>query len=164
MSCFLLSGVASGIWQNIGEPSDLAVSTIYAKIASSGMLGQLDVAINGCHSFDESGCVTPPFSAEELGMYEQLYYIGYAFKKANQTQTSVNSSSWTSIREADTSIQRVNPNTSTTNWLTMYSNAKRSFDDMVSTYRMNNSLARSVNFYGINQYGSDNPISDYPRG
>jgi len=164
MSCPFFSGVASGIWLNIGEPTDLSVSTIYAKVASSGMLGQLDIAINGCHYFDESGCVVPPFTAEELGMYEQLYYIGYAFKKANQTQANVTSSSWTSLREADTTIHRVNPNTSTTNWLLMYNNAKSNFDDMVSAYRMNNSMARSVNFFGINQYGSSNPLSDYPRG
>jgi hypothetical protein len=163
MSCELLSGISSGIWLNLGEPSDLAVSTIYAKIASSGMLGQLDVAINGCHYFNESGCVVPSFTAEELGMYEQLYYISHYMKKANQTQSSVTSNYWVSLAEADTKITKANPNTATVNWTILYKDAKQSFDDMVSSYRANNSLARSVDFYGIDPYGSSNSVSNCSR-
>lgn len=164
MSCLnFISGLATGIWQDIGEPPDLSVSTIFSKLSSSGMLGELDALINTCHTFNESGCIEPSLNGEEISIYQKIYYLNFYKKKSVQAISIGNglgSSSWISIDEADTKIRRTNPVEISKVYKDLAKQTESSLNDLVSAYRMNRSFARDISFYGIDQYGNNYPLGD----
>lgn len=171
MNCVFIQNTATGIWTDISEPTNLSVSAIETKLLSSGFIGQFDALINGCHhvSYDTgiSGyCVSPSLNGEEVAIFQQLYLTNYYAKRSSEVlslNNGLTAGAWVEIVEADTRIRRANPNEIAKFYKDLYKEFKSNLDDMISAYNRNQSNARSVDYFSIDQYGSRNPLSDGPR-
>lgn len=159
MGCILFSGVATGIWEQIGSPTSISVSSIYTKLISSGSVGKLDILINGCHYIDSGECIAPVLSSEEISIYEQLYLVDYYAKAALQTQGAPGTLQWTSLAEGDTKISRANPNEIAKFYKDLQKAAQTQLDNLVDLYRRNSALARSSDYPQIEQYYPNGPFN-----
>jgi hypothetical protein len=153
-NCSGIFSLATGIWQQINEPTDLSVSAIEGKLLSSGFLGSFDILVNGCHYIDydsvNSGyCIAPALNSEEYAIYEKLYTSTYFQKqsiKVLNMNAGVNSALWTRLQENDSVISRSDPISLAKYLKDMYTEHNESMKDLVFFYKQNKSTARSVDY------------------
>lgn len=163
MACQSISGLATGIWLDIGEPSALAVSSIYSRLTSSGYLGRLNSWTNSCY-YISGDCIAPELGTEELAIYEQIYLVDYYNKLATQNQGAVGATVWTRIEEGDSKISRASPVEITKIYINLAKEAKDTLNDLVTRRNGNLSTPRSVDYYGIDQYGQSYPYDGFREG
>lgn len=158
-SCLIISGLSTGIWDDIGAPSSLSVSSIESKLLSSGFMGQFDVLVNGCHYLDyQTGitgyCIAPSLSSDEQSIYRQLYLTNYYLKRSHEIfslNNGLTAGAWVEIKEGDSTIRRSNPTEIVKILNASYIESKKALDQLIDSYKKNDSGPRSVDYYGINQ-------------
>ncbi len=144
MSCSYLSDLSQQIWDQLGQPSSIAVSYIQSRLVSDAYLGQLNNLTQVCFS-GISGYITPPLSPDEQAIYASLYVRDYYTAKLNQTLNGTDLG-WTTLREGDSQITRV----SAVEQAKVYKDMSRQLNDqlqyLVAAYRTNPIQARSVDY------------------
>lgn len=156
MSCEYVFLMATGLWVDINQPSNLAVSSISGKLVSSGFLGKFDTLTDGCHHI-ESGCFSPPLNGQEQGIYQQLYLSEYYRTLFLQSQGAIGVTNWVSLREGDSSITRANPTEISKLYRALQNDANKELGDLIFSYKNNQAGPRQVDYLGIDQNGgSDN--------
>ena len=160
MSCTYIFDLSTGVWQEIGEPSNLAVSSISGRLTSNYYIGKLNILIDFCFS-GASGCIEPTLDLDQQAIYAQMYLYDYYGTRAAQSQGAIGVTNWVRIEEADSKISRSDPVNVSKFYLQLQEQARIKLGEYVDLYKRNLAVPRSVNFYSIEQNGTNGSCSDY---
>ncbi len=107
---------ATGLWSDLGQPINVAVSTISGYAIQPNTLGKVNSYLDTCFSgsgYTGAGStnyqIGPCISPAVLGVIGQLYLVSYYNNLAQAAMgLGGNALPWTQLREGDSSIARVN--------------------------------------------------------
>jgi len=144
MACAYITDLATLIYNNLGAPSDVSISSIQTKLVSTGFLGRLNNSINTSYSI-VSGDISPELGINEQSLYSQMYISEYYSRKINQIIGGTDIS-WTSIGDGDSKITR----SSQTEVAKVYKDLKKQADEeitrLTNAYRVNASEPSTVDY------------------
>jgi hypothetical protein len=153
----LLQDWATGVWQDLGSPSNIAVTTISGYAVQPSTLGRLNDLIETC--FSGSGYVGvgtanyqigPWITNRELAIIGQLYLVSY-YNNLAQANMGIggNGIPWILLKEGDSTIGRVNAANLGNEYREMSKSAYEQLWNLVNAFRNSEggSLARSVDYY-----------------
>jgi len=144
MACAYITDLATLIYNDLGAPSDVTISSIQTKLVSTGFLGKLNNMISTSYSII-SGDIYPEMAINEQAIYSQLYISEYYSKKINQIIGGTEIS-WTTLKDGDSTIVR----SSQTEMAKVFKDLKRQSDEeiirLVGSYRVNASSALTVDY------------------
>ncbi len=152
MSCTYIFDLATGLWQNFGEPTSISVSFISGKLTSNAFLGQLDSLIYKCHTVI-SGCIEPPLDPGEQAIYSLLYQGDYYRSQISAYIGAAGVKKVLSVREGDSSVTLQNGVSSAQVIRGMSQDYLNQAKELADLYNRGLATARGVDFYTINQYG-----------
>jgi len=156
MSCDYIYGIASGIWDDIGQPSGIAISFISGSIVSETYIGRLNNALNTCYS-GVSGCIYPPLGYEEAAVLKELYTIGYYDRQISSITNSALTDDWIELKDDRSTIRRQNKNELAKTFISLRQNVRNDLKDMIFAYQQNNSNV------GMISMGNNNEINPYAQ-
>ena len=166
--------LSTGIWQDIGSPDNLSVSSISGRLMSSGMLGGLDNLLIECHWVDwNSGTINPSLNGGELNIYQQYYKVNYYRNLASQIVGKIgNPASFAYVlREGDSNITLSNPVDIARLFRDLEKQAMDELKLLVFEYRKGKAGPRAVNYPTIETPGvfmggfnTFNNFIGFPRG
>lgn len=156
-SAILIGQWSSGIWETLGSPTSLSALTISGYATQVSTLGRLNSFIGMCYSgsgYAGTGTfnndVVPDFTNTELAIIEQMYLGSYYSNLATATMgMDALSLPWTSLREGDSSIQRINGATVGKEYREMAKDANARLNYLVNSYLVNSQgagMARQVSY------------------
>jgi uncharacterized lipoprotein YehR (DUF1307 family) len=144
MACAYITDLATLIYNNLGAPSDLTISSIQTKLVSTGFLGKLNNKINTSYAI-VSGDISPQLDTNEQAIYAQMYVSEYCVKKINAIIGGTEIA-WTTVKDGDSTITR----SSQTEMAKIYKDLKKQTDEeldkLVGSYRINASSPISVDY------------------
>lgn len=144
MPCAYITDLATLIYNNLGSPSDISISSIQTKLVSTGFLGKLNNSINTSYSI-VNGDISPELGVNEQNIYSQMYISEYYTRKIMQIAGGTDIS-WTSIQDGDSRITR----SSQTETAKMFKDMKRLADEeiirLVGSYRVNASGPSTIQY------------------
>lgn len=144
MSCEYIFDLATGLYDQMTPVGSVSTSSISGKLVSSGMLGKLNIDINGCYTL-ESGCIVPPLGSEEQSLYTTLYLIGYYQTQAAQAVGNP-LLLYTRLAEGDTTISRDSPIALAKFYTALQKQAFDQYRILLQNYKGNASVVRSVDY------------------
>ena len=152
MDCAYITAMATNIWHDLGDPTDLSVSYIQSKLTSASFLGQLNVLLGECFTVSD-GTISPALNLDQQGIYALMYEADFYTRKIAILAAGL-SIPWVSIADGDSRIVRV----SSVDLMRLYRDMQKNLNDQVNrlatTYRLDGTLARDVNFYNlVNGFG-----------
>lgn len=139
----LLQVWATGLWSDIGNPPNVAVSTISGYAIQPGTLGKVNSLLTTCFSgsgYAGTGTtnyqIGPYADAALLGVIGQLYLVSYYNNLAFAAMgAGANAIPWTNLREGDSSISRVNAATIGKEYREMSKTAAEQLMVLVNAFR-----------------------------
>lgn len=156
--------LASGIWDDLGEPDSPSITSISGWLGSARGIGKLNVLLDIDVCIDKSGinagntycyCGTeyqyqsgdfyPALSSQEESIYASIYLTDYYEKQIRDalngliisSVSSVSAMDWSELREGDTSIKRSNKNEVAKVYRGLLSDTKSQLNRMVDAYHSN---------------------------
>ena len=152
----LLQIWATGQWVDLGQPTNVSVTTISGYAVQPGTLGKLNSLISTCFSgsgYTGAGTtnyqIGPWVTNTELAIIGQLYLVSY-YKNLAQATMGVGGSTipWSMLREGDSTIQRSSPVNIGKEYREMAKDANEQLNFLVSAYRGSNGgqVPRSVDY------------------
>lgn len=156
------------VYDELDYPEDYSPSRISGWFLDSSNLGQLNNLIGTQYHpsgfYNESGTLTgygvvPVISGNELGIYKLLFDYHYYFRLSRYTATNIMTvgQDWTSLKEGDSSITRVNYNEVSKNLRMLAKDAKETLDKAVKMYLKYGAIPQHV--IGDDVIGVSNYIS-----
>ncbi len=161
-----ISELATGIWQDLGEPATHLPSYIQTKLVSPYFLGKLNVAIATSYTIVDSDIV-PVLGAEEQGiyalMYKVEYYAGQISKMLSGYTSSSGGSAWIELSDGDGRVRRASPTEMAKVYASQKNQGESELSALIGKYRMNNSKAKTVDYLTINNNNTNPtpPENDY---
>lgn len=144
MPCAYITDLATLIYNNLGAPSDVSVSSIQTKLVSTGFLGKLNNSINTSYVI-ANGDILPELGINEQALYSEMYVSEYYGRKINQIIGGTEIS-WTSIGDGDSKITR----SSQTEMAKVFKDLKKQADEeiirLTNSYRVNASAPGTIDF------------------
>ncbi len=159
MSCDYILPLASGIWQEMEEPSSVSISFISGKLVSNFFLGQLGALTYKCYE-NVSGCIIPPLDNGEQGIYALLYLGDYYKKQVKSYIGAAGVKRVLSVAEGDSRISFSNQNSEAQTIRTLAKDYNDQAKEMADLYNRGLATARGVSFYTIEQYSPVNNIGN----
>jgi vacuolar-type H+-ATPase subunit F/Vma7 len=144
MSCDYIFTLASGIWDDINQPTAISVQYISGWLVSDANLGKLNNAVNGCYS-GVSGCVDPVISGDEQAIYKDLYLISYYGRQAAAFLGAAGIDSWLEIRDDTSSVKRQNKNELSKSFIALQKQTQEDLKDKIFAYERNHALPAVIN-------------------
>jgi len=168
-----LSKFINGVYYDLGEPSNYQPARLWAWFLDSANLGKLNnligTQLSGECLKNINGAATgyrinPLLSNDQLAIYKMLFDYEYYKNEARQMAQSSMSvgNDWTSLREGDSSITRINKNEVAKNFRSLAKDAKEDLDKSVKSYLKYNAVPDQIvgdDINGITNY----TIQDYVR-
>ncbi len=151
----LLAPWASGIWLDLGQPTNTTTSTISGYAVQPSTLGRLNDLVGTCFSgsgYTGAGSfnyqIGPDISNTELGIVAQMYYISYYNNLAQATMGIGNSTiPWQTLREGDSTITRASAPAIGAQYRQMSKDAYEQLWNLSNAYRNNSAgVPRSVDY------------------
>lgn len=139
MSCDYIQTLASGIWDDINQPTAISVQYISGWLVSDANLGKLNNAINGCYS-GVSGCISPVISGDEQAIYKDIYLISYYARQAMSFLGAAGVDSWLEIRDDSSSVKRQNKNELSKSFIALQKQTQEDLRDKIFAYERNRAL------------------------
>lgn len=96
--------LAASIYDNLNSPPSLSVGYISGSLTSSGMLGELNGRLTTDFWISGGAAIVGDFGAQESAIYALMFETNYYRRKALEALQC--GSTWTTIREGDSSISR----------------------------------------------------------
>lgn len=153
----LLQVWATGLWESIGNPVNVSVSTISGYAVQPNTLGRVNSLLTTC--FSGSGYAGTGTSNYQIGPFAdpallsvigQLYLVSY-YNNLAQATMGISSSTipWTALAEGDSKIARVSAANLGKEYREMSKTAYEQLWNLVSMYRSSEggSIGRSIDFY-----------------
>lgn len=156
--------LASGVWDDMGQPLNPSVSYISGRLGSDRMLGKLNVLLNTSFCIDATGTYSgqsynagagtsgiydvgdfyPAFGNTEQSIYTEIFKIQYYDTKIRDalngifdTSQSGVSIDWSELREGDTTIKRSNRNEVVKTYRGLQNDSSSNLEKLVAFYRSN---------------------------
>jgi len=153
----LLQPWATGVWLDIGSPSNTSTSTISGYAVQPSTLGRLNSLVTACFSgsgYAGTGTtnyqIGPYVTNAELAIIGQLYLVSY-YNNLAQANMGVGGSTipWVRLREGDSLIDRVSAANLGKEYREMAKTAYEQLWSLVNAYRSSEggSIPRSVMFF-----------------
>lgn len=153
MVCDTILAAASGIYQDLGEPSGLSPSYIAAWMVYPQNIGKLNNAIatcySGCLSENSGQCICPELGNNEYAIYSLIYQEGYYTREISKNlgANGVTTRFYlTEVKEGDSSIKF----TSKTEIAKVYKDLRNQLagelNDAIMLYRANAAVPRTVDY------------------
>lgn len=163
MACAYITDLATNIWKDLGEPTDITVSYIQSKLVSDYFIGKLNVAISTSYTVS-NGDIVPVLGTDEQAIYALMYKSeSYARTIAKLLSGYSASSMWIELADGDGRVRRASPTELARVLKDLKNKSDSELTGLIHSYRMNNSGSRSVDTYTIDPYNiTANPFgSDY---
>lgn len=157
----LIGDWASGFWTNLGQPVNVAVTTISGYAIQPNTLGQLNSFIGTCYSGSGYLGVTgtsnfdtdPNLTNTELSIIGAMYLVSY-YNSLSQAMMGVsqNTIPWVNLKEGDSTITRANGANLGMVYAKMATDANTRLQYLVNAYRQNaqgGSVPRTVDYPNI---------------
>jgi len=152
---YTLTYFINNIYNELGEPSDYSPQKISAWVLDNANLGKLNNLIGTCFAgvsyTNDCGNVTgygiePAIRNDELAIYKMLFdYEYFKNESRNMAKSSATiGSDWTSLREGDSSITKINKNEISKNFRALSRDAKEDLDKAVKLYLKYNAIPDQV--------------------
>ena len=135
------------VYDEIGEQAGYSQEYLANWFAGNANLGRINVLLDtnfsGSYTTGAYGEVTaydiePDLGQQEMAVYKKIFEIDYYNRQVRYTLSGVgvlaNGGDWTSLREGDSSITRVNRNEVARTFRSIASDAKNELDKMVNSY------------------------------
>lgn len=149
MGCEAISGIATGIWSQLNEPTSLSVSFIYNKLLSSGFIGTVNTLTATCN-YIESGCVYPPLDSSQLAIYQSLYLYQYYAAEGPRAMASFAAKNYvTNVREGDSAVSFASPQQLLVAYRGLAQEYKKEVDSLSDYYKRNLAGPRAVDALNI---------------
>jgi vacuolar-type H+-ATPase subunit F/Vma7 len=136
MSCKYIYNLASGIWEDIGQPTATSIQYISGWLVADSNLGKLNNAVNTCYS-GVSGCVDPVISGDEQAIYKDLYLISYYGRQATAFLGAAGIDQWLEIKDDVSSIKRQNKNELSKSFIALQKQTQEDLRDKIFAYERN---------------------------
>lgn len=170
---YTLSRFINGVYSDLGEPPTYSPSRLFAWFLDNANVGKLNNLIGtesaGVALTNDCGNVTgyaiePALTNDQLAIYKMLFdYEYYKTEARSAAQSSItNGNDWTSLREGDSSISRINRNEVSKNFRALSRDAKEDLDKAVKYYLKYNAIPDQVagdDTQGVSNY----IIQEYAR-
>jgi hypothetical protein len=158
------------VYNDLGEPSNYSISRLAAWFLDGANIGKLNNLIGTVLSVKktEPNCGTfgyildPEPSNDQLAIYKMLFdYEYYKNEARSVAQSSLsNGNDWTSLREGDSAITRVNKNEVAKNFRALARDTKEDLEKAVKMYLKYNAVpdqiagddTQGTNVYIIEEY------------
>lgn len=155
MSCTGASDIglfATGLWESLGNPTDVSALTISGWVYQTNTLGTLNNLIDTCYT-GGNGYVCPDLTNTEYSILGAMYQVQFYRNRANALAgTAGTTLSWYRLREGDSDIARANPSEMMKTFQKMAKEANDELNKMVSYYNKQSqggNVPRSVDFYNV---------------
>lgn len=156
----LIGSWSSGVWLDLGSPSNTSASTISGYAIQPSTLGRLNDLIGTCYygsGYTGVGTMdyqaAPPLTNTELSLIGLMYQVSFYNTLAMATMgMGGNTIPWTMIAEGDSRIARANPANIGKEYREMSRTAAEQLNYLVCAYRANvqgSSTPRSVDYPSI---------------
>lgn len=154
----LLAPWASGLWLDLGSPTNTTTSTISGYAVQVSTLGKLNNLIGSCFSgsgYTGAGStnfqIGPDIGNTELSIISQLYLVSY-YNNLAQATMGIGGSTipWTSLAEGDSRIGRANVASIAKEYREMSRVVNDQLNYLVNAYRTNSAgsnIPRSVDYF-----------------
>lgn len=147
MDCAYLTDLATSIWNELGEPTDMPVSYIQSVLVSNAFLGDLNVLTTNCH-VTVSGAIDPPLDVNEQALASLMYQRNFYTSKLNQIANGTDIP-FVSIQDGDSRITRVNFGEMMKVYRDMQKQLNMQVNNLAYNYRQADAMARSVSYLNI---------------
>jgi hypothetical protein len=161
----------NGVYNDLGNPSDYTTERITAWFLDNANIGKLNNSIgtdfsgiaytNDCGNITGYG-IEPAMRNDQLAIFKQLFEVEYYASQAQNFARSAaaKGSDWINLREADSSITRVNPNEIAKTFRAFYNDSYKTLKDSIKMYLKYNAIPDQVvgddtvgqSFYIIQEY------------
>lgn len=138
MSCDYIYSLASGIWEEIGEPVSISIPYISGWLTNDSNLGKLNNLINVCYS-GVSGCIEPPLGSDESAIYKEIYKDNYYKRQVSNSLNSAGSAAgaWVELKDGTSSIKRHAKTDIAKIFVALQAESAAAIKDMASSYNIN---------------------------
>lgn len=147
---------ATGLWEELGSPSDIAANTISGWVSQDQTLGKLNNLIGTCFSgVGYSGVgtwnydVSPDLSNLEFGILDQMYRVTYYQRLIRNIAGAGGTFPVQQMAEGDSKIQFVSAAELAKVYTDNLKNAQDQMKYLVNAYIKLDYAPRSVDFYTI---------------
>lgn len=168
---YTFSNFINGVYEGLGSPSDYSQDRVASWFLDNANVGKLNNLIgtnfssiaytNDCGNITGYG-VEPSMRNDQMAIYKQLFEVEYYASLAENFARSAatKGSDWINLREADSSITRVNPHEIAKTFRAFYNDAYKSLQDSVKMYLKYGAIPDQVvgddtigqSFYIIQEY------------
>ena len=149
MACAYITDLATYIWKDLGEPTDMTVSYIQSKLISEAFIGKLNVAISASYSIVTNDIV-PVLDNTAQAVYALMYKSEYYANKINKLLGGYSGATmWTELSDGDGKIRRASPTEVAKVFKDLKDRVDADMYNMIHAHRMNNSTSKTVDYYTI---------------
>ena len=158
------------VHEDIGESADYSTEFLANWFAGNSNVGKLNNLIDGCFSgsyatgqYGEivSYDIVPDLNSEQMAIYKKIFEVDFYNKQARYSLSGVGGAlggnDWTSLKEGDSSITRMNRNEVAKTFKSMAKDSREELDKMIINYIKYNSGPQQV-------VGDDTVAGTYYRG
>ena len=161
----------NGVYNDLGNPTDYTAERITAWFLDNANVGKLNNLIGTCFSgvayTNDCGNITgygiePAMRNDQLAIFKQLFEVEYYASQAQNYAKSAatKGSDWINLREADSSITRVNPHEVAKTFRAFYNDSYKTLQDSVKMYLKYNAIpdqvvgddTEGISYYIIQEY------------
>ena len=155
---------ASGIYENLGNPSNTSVAFISGWLGSN--IGQLNISIESAYtSIPASGIILPALGVDEVSVYEQMFNQKFYTQAAN-SNLGASAYDWSEITEEGSTVRRVSKNEIAKTYLSLAKESKDQVIKLTHLYRKNKAKPVSVtgndDVFLYSAWNSNLMVVDYP--
>lgn len=166
----------ASIYVDLGERSDYSVGYLSSWFLDPANLGVLNNQTDNCFAAmcltGDKGMITgydiqPSMTSAELSIYKANFDVFFYGREAKRAlQNSYGSASWTTLREGDSSVTRINRSDLARTFNALQKDAREQVGSLVKEYLRNHSRPQSVDGNDYIPGSYYNPVSNsiaYPR-
>ncbi len=154
-----VSGLATGIWENLGSPTNVSAQYITAWLTQSGNISRLNNALGLCvYTSGSENCLVG-MDDDALAIYSQLYQLQYYQGSQTSLLTSVvvagagsSVTTWTEVREADSTVRREGPSAFLRVYTQMIKDLNAQLRLSIGDYKRNHTSPASVDMASLASY------------
>lgn len=168
---YTIANFINGVYDELGNPTDYPPEKITAWFLDNANVGKLNNLIgtyfsgvaytNDCGNITGYG-IEPQIRNDQLAIYKMLFDYEYFKNEArNMAKSSATAGNdWTSLREGDSAITKINKNEIAKNFRALSRDAKEDLDKAVKLYLKYNAApdqvvgddTQGVSYYIIQEY------------
>lgn len=166
-----ISNFINSVYNDLGSPSDYSQEKIAAWFLDNSNVGKLNNLIGTDFSSvaytNDCGNITgyaiePSMRNDQMAIYKQLFEVEYYASQAQNYAKSAatKGSDWINLREADSSITRVNPHEVAKTFRAFYNDSYKILQNSVKMYLKYNAIpdqivgddTQGISYYIVQEY------------